>query len=383
MDLHEDTLLDYMDDDNPSSSGFKPYTPHPTGVAQKGPTGVTDAGSTGASTTDDRITRLESSFSSVAKALKDMGDAWKTIADQKRSAADRSSGSPQGKRRKVTSHQMSDSNDDDDDNHDADVDALMSGSQQGHPSTMPAQENDSDSESEFLDEIMTEMTEQEPTGPEVSEKLSKIVENRMRKSMGKDVLIEKEKHYPVPKNCQALATPILNEEIRSKVNAGAKSRDIRLFYIQKAVLKAATAVTQITDSLVKDKGNRSLDQKDILRKATDALALLGHASQELSARRKEAIRPDLKPKYWSLCQPETTPVTSKLFGDDISKAVKDARQADEVTKEFSKNWKRGQKNFNPRINYRRGNFQSRPYGRGGYQSRGGKQPYYKKKPQEK
>ena len=72
----------------------------------------------------------------------------------------------------------------------------------------------------------------------------------------------------------------------------------------------------------------------------------------------------------------TAPATSKLFGDDIGKAIKNAKQAEEVTREWrdagSKNWKRkNHRNFNP--------FQNRyPYNKG--QGKGGKRPdFYKKK----
>jgi hypothetical protein len=72
------------------------------------------------------------------------------------------------------------------------------------------------------------------------------------------------------------------------------------------VVKATTAITQVTENLI-IKTASDLDRKATVRKATDAIALLGHASQELSARRKEAIRPALISTNIGLCVNKTRP----------------------------------------------------------------------------
>ena len=49
---------------------------------------------------------------------------------------------------------------------------------------------------------------------------------------------------------------------------------------------------------------------------TDAIALSGHASFELSQLRREDIKPHLHKDYGDLCS-ATVPVTEHLFGDEL------------------------------------------------------------------
>ena len=53
----------------------------------------------------------------------------------------------------------------------------------------------------------------------------------------------------------------------------------------------------------------------------DGVLLLANANQELNYRRRELMRPQLNTNYRHLCSP-SNPVTAKLFGDDLLKAVK-------------------------------------------------------------
>ena len=57
---------------------------------------------------------------------------------------------------------------------------------------------------------------------------------------------------------------------------------------------------------------------------SDTMVLLGQAHFNLSVGRRYMIRPFLKKKYSSLCN-IATPVTNKLFGDDLNKKMKKSR----------------------------------------------------------
>lgn len=54
---------------------------------------------------------------------------------------------------------------------------------------------------------------------------------------------------------------------------------------------------------------------------SDSLTILGQVQYQLSVRRRYMIRPNLKKKYQSLCN-ISTPISTKLFGDDIAKDIK-------------------------------------------------------------
>ena len=54
----------------------------------------------------------------------------------------------------------------------------------------------------------------------------------------------------------------------------------------------------------------------------DSIALFGHANWKLNMKRREIIKPDLNPPYTRLCKEEIKS-TTKLFGDDLSKHLKE------------------------------------------------------------
>lgn len=68
--------------------------------------------------------------------------------------------------------------------------------------------------------------------------------------------------------------------------------------------------------------------------------MLGHANTAMSMQRRELLRPVLKSDYAGLCDSSTL-VTSLLFGDDLPKSLKEARQMGNVGRDYpSKNGRR-------------------------------------------
>ena len=58
----------------------------------------------------------------------------------------------------------------------------------------------------------------------------------------------------------------------------------------------------------------------------DVIALLGTAQQELSYRRRYQLQPALPKDMGFICSNVNIPITDKLFGDDVEKAIKTARE---------------------------------------------------------
>ena len=64
-----------------------------------------------------------------------------------------------------------------------------------------------------------------------------------------------------------------------------------------------------------------------MRKAADAIALLGHASQELSLRRSGALKPFVNKTIAHMCDENSgVSVTDKLFGDNLAATIKDMKE---------------------------------------------------------
>ena len=67
----------------------------------------------------------------------------------------------------------------------------------------------------------------------------------------------------------------------------------------------------------------------------DSIALLANANFKLNMARRELIKPELNPPYTRLCKDEIKPST-KLFGDDLSKHLKDMDEAKKVGRQMQK-----------------------------------------------
>lgn len=55
----------------------------------------------------------------------------------------------------------------------------------------------------------------------------------------------------------------------------------------------------------------------------------------LNTRRRDAIKPDLNPMYRPLCSKQV-PITNLLFGDDLTKALRDIRDLNQVARRTGK-----------------------------------------------
>ena len=84
--------------------------------------------------------------------------------------------------------------------------------------------------------------------------------------------------------------------------------------IHTALPANATAITQVIENLISAARNKTtMGIPVIVSKATDALALLGYASHEVSFRRQEMLAHILKSEYAGLALPAVS-VIDFLFG---------------------------------------------------------------------
>ena len=72
------------------------------------------------------------------------------------------------------------------------------------------------------------------------------------------------------------------------------------------------------------------DIQKLVKMASDAVALLGHAHIDLSHRRRESIKPHLNKDYAGLCASHV-PITALLFGDDLQTQLNNIRASNRVS----------------------------------------------------
>ena len=147
-------------------------------------------------------------------------------------------------------------------------------------------------------------------GSAIHNDLAKSAMYLMSHQLEENTLEEAGGKYPPPSNYASLCCPKVNAAIWENLSSHTRSRDLKLQRIQKPLTRGLTAFIQ------------TLTPDSLSETQQNALALLCNANFEVNCLRKEQIKPDLNAKYSHLCKP-TTPVSQYLFGDDLTKRVKD------------------------------------------------------------
>ena len=157
----------------------------------------------------------------------------------------------------------------------------------------------------------------EPTEEEIAQSATYLLTHQLENK----ALEETAAKYALPSNCQAMDSPKMNPFIWDNLPTHTKSRDLKLQKIQKSMTKGINAFV------------RSLPSGNIMDPQQDALALLCSSSFELNCLRRELIKPDLDSRCARLCKPENMVGTTNklLFGDNLSKKVKDLMEEQKVT----------------------------------------------------
>ena len=153
-------------------------------------------------------------------------------------------------------------------------------------------------------------------GAPVSEGLAGSLKFMLTEKLDEKVLTEVMDLYEIPVNLSELRVPKVNATIWENVSSKARSSDLQMQRIQKCLVKGLTALT-------KDMDNPTASQQD-------ALACLASGYFESNMLRRELIKPELNPKYSHLCKPSII-VTEQLFGDDLSRQIKDLDEAQKAT----------------------------------------------------
>ena len=220
-----------------------------------------------------------------------------------------------------------------------DVDSLLNSSTREKQASSCSGTDDRD----LLDDIDASLDEDDDVGPETSPKLASIANKAFSKMPVIEIVKKKKNTYRKPKNCDKVLVPTVNREIWRRMKQGfLKKRDLRLINIQSSLTKSAFAAIEVAQYLLKQeqKEEGKEGKEAAIRACTDIIYMLGHANTSLSLQRRELLKPVLKSDA-GLCD-ASVPLTSQLFGDDLSKTLKETRQASNLGREYhgSKNWKK-------------------------------------------
>ena len=230
----------------------------------------------------------------------------------------------------------------------------------------------------FLTKMNAEAAFGEQKGGDINDELANNITAFMRSKPEEGKLRELYDALPPPANCPGLEKILVNEDIWSRIPSDARSSDVKHQRVQTAMVKGVTAVAHMCEVLLKswDQDTHTLQEskfEDVMDFATKAFKAFGAANFELSMRRRESLRSAIAKDYAHLCAP-AVPFTDKLFGDDVTKVIKDISDNNRLNKRAfeHQNRKAGRGRARGRPyefkNRERGQQQGRPnyYGKGFY-----------------
>ena len=99
--------------------------------------------------------------------------------------------------------------------------------------------------------------------------------------------------------------------------------------MQQIIRKVTFATLQTTNMLVENPSSAT-DNSKAITQSVDSIAMLGHLKTQLSQFRREQIKPALKSDYSAMCSAKVPLSSQYLFGDDLAKKLRDARESSKI-----------------------------------------------------
>lgn len=177
-------------------------------------------------------------------------------------------------------------------------------------------------------------------GQELDDEICDVVKTTLTKALSEEEMTALTSKYDTPKNCELLTKVKVNQLIWDKLEPTVRTNDLKLQKIQGSMMKGVTAMNRVMEKVLihqrkfkcSDEEERSLD--DVLDTAIDALSLACIANMDLNTRRRDLIKGDLSEDYKGLCA-TSVPVTTELFGDEVTKQVKELAEVSKVGKNLA------------------------------------------------
>ena len=183
-------------------------------------------------------------------------------------------------------------------------------------------------EDELLKEPVASLQEEDRKGPQVQQQLAHIAIKRWGNKLNPDKMTSILGKHPQPENCEDMSIARVNPEIWAPLNAAKRKADLRLANMQQALKKATFAIVTTCDKLLAVKSQ--IETKEMVTDSIDAIALVGHVVSEISSIRREQLRPSLKHEFQTICSNSVSPSSKLLFGDDLAKQIRDAKERSRI-----------------------------------------------------
>eukprot|EP00794_Sanderia_malayensis_P020798 gene20798-22838_t len=186
------------------------------------------------------------------------------------------------------------------------------------------------------------------TGPPISEQLAQILSQKYNAEFDMEKRKEIMTKYKLPKNCDTILVPRVNNEIWGKLNVNARRNDLKMSALQDTLLRVTSALAISADDLLtaREKGTPP-DYPQLIAKFIDLVALIGHVNKEISYKRRDMLRPNLNNDFKQACAREIKP-GKFLFGDDLPQVVQQLRATSKIVQTVNASPQQHSNRFRPR-----------------------------------
>lgn len=191
-------------------------------------------------------------------------------------------------------------------------------------------------QSVLVDSLTQAFTTSKVTSPAIEGKIAELIDNMLIGGLSAETVKERVEKHPPPENCKFLAVTMVNEEIWDLLPRKSRAVDLAFQRVQEPLLQGISALTKLAGKLVNDiNDGKTPDTRQMLDHVMDSVAMLGNTNWKLNMKRRELIKPELNPPYTRLCKEDLT-MSTKLFGDDLSKHLKDMSEAKKAGQQMQK-----------------------------------------------
>lgn len=205
------------------------------------------------------------------------------------------------------------------------------------PSNKRAKTAPGSSDTSTVDSLVTEVTEDEPTGPAISEKIAKVLDNILSSGLNEQVVKRRKESILRPSNTKLLAQTRVNTEIWDIASKPTRSMDARLQALQDTLVKGLIPLANVMGKVGESIDNKGdLPTKEVLwEHLSNSLLLIAEANHNLNICRRDMFKSDLDDKYKVLCNNKKS-VGLELFGDDLAERLKTVTESNNAAKKLTK-----------------------------------------------
>ncbi|XP_046581251.1 uncharacterized protein LOC124288767 [Haliotis rubra] len=186
-----------------------------------------------------------------------------------------------------------------------------------------------------IEQIADKFKVAENSGPLVDKGVSDLIDGLVATRLDEKQRAELFDKHLCPANVQKLKPPRVNTGIWQSMDLEARQRDAKSQKLQEIFLRGLVPLISAVDKL-NDMSNRKSSDHELVNKVSsvmgdivDGVALIASGNYELSIKRRDAIRQNLRAEYKPLCS-HSNPVTEFLFGDDLSDKIKDLSETNKL-----------------------------------------------------